>query len=139
MPGEANQVKWRGVRPVAGIRGVWPAIDSVRVQASDSISGAIHKTVYTVPDGKILFLSSAGLSCLNSAGGGVYTGLGIRDADDTHVYYLLLHWFSAQSQHSGNHTFFPAVEVPADYDLYLISNGANIGSTGMGFGWLEDA
>lgn len=139
MSGESNQVLWRGVRPVEGIRGVWPARNSVRIIKEAIQVGVGSAIAYTVPASKIFFITSAELSCYNSAGGGVETGLGIRDGGDVHLWFLMVHYFEAQSQHSGSHQFFPAIEVLAGYDVYVMSGGANVTSRGLAFGWLEDA
>ena len=139
MSGESNQVLWRGVRPVEGIRGVWPARNATRIAKEATQVGVGNAIVYTVPASKIFFMTSAGLSCYNSAGGGQSTGLGIRNGADVHQYYLVFHYFSAQSQHSGARPLFPAIEVPATYDVYVISSSANITAMGSALGWLEDA
>ena len=139
MSGEANQVLWRGIRPVEGIRGVWPARNSDRIAEEATQTGEGNSIVYTVPASKIFFMTSSALSCYNSAGGGNNTGVGIRNGDDEHQYYMVFHFFSAQSQHSGSRIFFPALEVPAGYDVYVVSSSGNIVAMASAAGWLEDA
>lgn len=139
MGGEADQVRWRGIRPVEGIRGVWPARNSVRIAEEAAQVGAGATIIYTVPTGKIFFLTSGGMAAFNSAGGGNTAGVGVRDGDDSHQYSVCFHYFSAQNEVSDSHQFFPALEVPADYDVYAYSNNASVTLLGQAFGWLEDA
>lgn len=139
MSGESNRVLWRGVRPVQGIRGVWPARNAVRIAKEATQVGVGSAIVYTVPADKIFFMTSPGLSCYNSAGAGNNSGLGVRNGADVHQYYLIFHYFSAQSQHSGFRRLFPAIEVPATFDVYVMSSNANVTALGSAFGWLEDA
>ena len=133
-----SQLEWRGVQPLGGINGIWPDRKSERINKEASQAGVGDSIVYTVPADKIFLLTVGGLSCYNSAGAGNNSGLGVRNVADVHQFYLLFHYFSAQSQHSGSRRFFPAIEVPAGYDVYVMSDNANVTAMGSAYGWLED-
>lgn len=139
MSGETNQVVWRGVRPVEGIRGIWPARNAVRINQEATQAGEGNAIVYTVPANKIFFMTTAGMAAFNSAGGGKFAGVGVRNGADAHQIYLCFHYFAAQAEHSHQHRYFPAIEVIAGYDVYVVTDSANITALGMAHGWLEDA
>lgn len=139
MAGEPNQVRWRGVRPVEGIRGVWPARNSTRINEEAEQAGEGNSIIYTVPVGKIFFMSVSGIAAFNSAGGGNTAGVGVRNDSDVHQFFVCFHYFSAQSEESDAHGYFPAIEVPAGYDVYVVSSAGNVTVLGQAFGWLEDA
>ena len=139
MGGELNQVRWRGVQPVEGIRGVWPARDSVRINKEATQAGIGNSIIYTVPADKIFFMTLSGIAAFNSAGAGNEGGVGVRNVTDVHQFYTCFHYFEVQGQASHSHNYFPAIEVPAGYDVYVVSNHANITALGSAFGWLEDA
>ena len=139
MSGETNQVRWRGVRPVAGIGGVWPAIGAVRVQEHDTQSGAGTKVVYTVPGNKKFFLSSAILASRLTVGAEVRANALVRDAGDAIKYYLGAHVYTQPGQMTTHSNFFPALELPAGWDVCLYVQAVNQYAWYDIFGWLEDA
>ncbi len=139
MSGEHNQVKWRGVRPVEGIRGVWPSRNAVRVNKEAEQAGEGNTIIYTVPASKIFFMTTAGMAAYNSAGGGKIAGVGVRNVADEHQIYVCYHYFAAQAEHSHQHKYFPAIEVIEGYDVYVVTDSANITALGSAFGWIEDA
>ncbi|MCK4794556.1 MAG: hypothetical protein KAV87_63085 [Desulfobacteraceae bacterium] len=139
MSGEANQVKWRGVQPVSGIRGIWPAIDSVRVQASEWKAGLGYQLIYTVPAGKRLFVSTAGMASLCSGTGAFSCRLQVRDVADALKYYMFYHYYGIPGQFTSFINFAPAVEAEAGWDVVVYCNNAVISARGLIFGWLEDA
>ncbi len=139
MPGETNQVLWRGVQPVAGIRGIWPAIGATRVTATKSVWGVLTDIVYTVPAGKILFVSSGALASSMSTADAHWTGLGVRNVGDVIQYYLIRHHFGTIGHLSGLNPYVPAVEVAAGWDVFAISNHLSLFANAIINGWLEDA
>lgn len=139
MSGEANQVLWRGVQPVSGIRGVWPAIDAVRVQSSANAQGVATTLLYTVASGKKLFISSANQSSRVSADAACFSYFAIRNVADERVRTLLFEWFRFAGQTTNQVRYFPALEVPAGFDVYIDSNHDNLDVFGIFNGWLEDA
>lgn len=139
MPGETNEVVWRGVRPVSGIRGVWPAIDSVRVYEEDYQAGAGTNAFYTVPAGKILFISNVLIYSRHSATGVTSGKMSVRNVADVEVFTLCKQYYDIPGQQTNSFFYSPAIEVPAGYDVFLLSNTAALDIGGSIFGWLEDA
>lgn len=139
MAGETNEVNWRGVRPVSGIRGVWPARNSQRAITGGYQAGVGVTIIYTVPVGKLLFIASAYASSRNSAAA-VAAGFSfVRNAADVYAYPLLYHYYTVAGQLSDSASFLPALEVPAGYDVVVQVTAAGIDARCNIFGWLEDA
>lgn len=138
MPGEDDQTVWRGVRPIGGIRGVWPEIDAVRVFAEAWNAGAVTEIVYTVPGGKILFLSSGSMFSRKEADGSGYVTLMERDAGDVEKRVIIHSTYAIKGQLSINVSFFPAVEIAAGYDIIVKSDVVDAKGRGIINGWLED-
>ena len=139
MGGEPNQVLWRGVQPVAGIRGVWPARNSLRVNERASQEGIGSVIVYTVPSGKILFVSSLFCASRLAVDGSEYAIFAIRDTSDVTQIVLVYHYYDLKDQLVSSSQFTPALEALAGWDVYLESFDANLDVIGGFFGWLEDA
>lgn len=139
MSGECNEVNWRGVRPVSGIRGVWPARDSVRIFKNGSIIGLGETVIYTVPAAKLLFISGAELATGLSADADVRSMVSVRDALDAFQYQLFYHRFIVKGQLNNSQNYLPALEVPATWYVEIRSSGAGLNSTCSIKGWLEDA
>lgn len=139
MAGEPNEVVWRGVRPIAGIRGVWPDIDAVRVIDSAYQAGAGSLIIYTVPAGKILFVTSAFLAARYSGAANAWGAIGVRDALDAHQYWFAMVYIVGANSYNTPLSYFPAVEVPAGYDVYVRSGDALLDANGIINGWIEDA
>lgn len=139
MSGESNQVKWRGVQPVSGIRGVWPAIDAVRIAEGTYQSGQGTVVVYTVPAGKILYISSAYLTSRLTAAVATYTWMITRNVADVTQVHMLSAYYSVVDAKTFAIPYVPALELPAGYDVAIYVHSATLSSRGGIFGWLEDA
>lgn len=139
MPGETDQVRWRGVRPVAGIRGVWPAIDAVRIWETGYYEGTGVAVVYTVPPGKKLFLSTAFLDTSSSIEPGGSGRLLVRDGDDVLVNRFYTHMYDTGGYMANGISFLPAIEVEAGWDVCVEASSSRMRSWGCITGWLEDA
>jgi len=127
------------VQPVEGIRGVWPEKNATRINKSDYISGVGSKVIYTVPAGCKLFVSTAGLSSVQTA---VETGGGYmeaRNAADVHQYYFLNHSYCQIDQMNTFVNFCPAVELEAGWKVLVAGNIPGIIARGLIWGWLESA
>lgn len=138
MGGETDQTRWQGVRPIYGIRGVWPAIDSLRIDKSGSQNGEGTKVIYSVPAGKKLFVSSAFLSTRVSAAATIYCNLMARDEADDIMFYLYQHKFDLAGQQASGMYFLPALELLEQWDISVYNNHADLDSFGLFHGWLED-
>ncbi|KKM97803.1 hypothetical protein LCGC14_1164360 [marine sediment metagenome] len=139
MPGETDQVKWRGVRPIDGIRGIWPSIDAVRVYRNGTLNGAGYSIFYTVPVGKILFISDSMLSSKLSADAATFSYLIVRDAGAATKLYLYMFQFQIAGQQSVGTNYIVALECQAGWTVSVRNSAANISSYGVFHGWLEDA
>jgi len=139
MSGEANEVLWRGVRPVSGIRGVWPARDAVRVNERDEQVGAGTTILYTVPANKILFFRTAILTCFVNPAAVCAGYIGVRNDLDVNQYHIGIQRFVVAGQLQGGFNFCPALEAAADWDVFIFSSNANLTADGAIHGWLEDA
>lgn len=139
MSGEENQVKWRGVQPVDGIRGVWPARDAVRFTASEWRAGIGTTLMYTVPVGMIAYITTAGLASLSTGAAAVSARLEVRNALDVLQYYMFYHYFAIPGQFTSFVTFLPGREAEAGWKINVYSNNAIVSARGLVFGWLEDA
>ena len=139
MSGETDQVRWRGVRPVAGIGGVWPAIGAERVNEHGTQLEGGTAVVYTVPGDKKFFLSSAILASRQNADADARVNALVRDAGDVTKFYLGAHVFTKAGQLSTSYNFFPALEIPAGYDVCVYCQLATQYGWYDIFGWLEDA
>lgn len=139
MSGETDQVKWRGVRPVEGIRGIWPARNATRVNASDWQDGAGTKVVYTVPAGKILFLSSMFLCSRYTGATQPAIHAYVRDDDDEMQQRLVSHYFAGAGFQTSGMWYMPAQEAQAGWDVCIQVSSADAAGRLIVAGWLEDA
>jgi len=139
MPGESDRTKWRGIRPIHGIRGIWPALDSVRVTDSGSQTGSGTNDIYTVPSGKILFISNAQLTTRQTATANTAGYISVKNDSDVHQYHFCYLLHSIASAFNMSAEFRPALEAGAGWDVYVGSNNAALAVVGAFFGWLEDA
>ena len=139
MSGETDQVLWRGVRPVEGISGVWPARNATRLTDDGYKSGSGYETVYTVPANKLCFITTVYLTSRNANAGLNTTYASIRTGGNAHVCYLLQHFYVVAGQISSSQRFFPALELPASYFVRLYNSHADVEARTLIFGWLEDA
>ena len=139
MPGEPNEVNWRGVRPVSGIRGVWPARNSVRVYEEGYQSSRGTAIVYTVPANKKLFISGHLLSSLEETGAFATMRMGVRNSDDALMYWMQYQYYDIPGQQTTPMAHQPALEAEAGYDVFVQSSHTYVSGRGLIFGWLEDA
>ena len=139
MGGEANEILWRGVRPIEGIRGVWPERNTTRLHAEASRQGTAAAIVYTVPSGKRAFITTSIFTSRLAVAGSQNARLGIRDGSDVHSYWIMNHYYDTEGQQTTAATFMPALEIEADYDVYILNGVADLDSATVLHGWLEDA
>lgn len=138
MGGEADQVRWRGVRPVEGIRGIWPARNAERffANAARSISGI--SIVYTVPAAKTLFVSSLICASRLAVSANVHCYIYIADAVPNVICRAIFHYYSVQGQQTTAQRYVPAIEVPTGGTLRIYNSAGDLQIEGIFSGWLED-
>lgn len=139
MSGEPDQVKWRGVRPVQGIRGVWPARNATRFYGAGSCSGIAVVLMYTVPADKILYISSVMQSTRESAAAPGAAVVYVRDVLDATTYFITYIMFDTAGQLVIPLTYSPALEAAAGFDVCVANDHANIDTFVTFQGWLEDS
>ncbi len=139
MPGEENQVMWRGVQPVSGIRGIWPAIDSERMNLSHFLPATSTAILKTVAAGKLAFISSVSLTTKINTTSSSYAWVLVRDVVDATIITIITHYHRTPSQDSSMLPFRPAIEVPAGYDIFFQTGGGGIEARAGVYGWIEDA
>ena len=139
MSGEPNQVVWRGVQPVAGIRGIWPAIDSARINLGGYVPASTLLNLYTVPAGKTLFIFSAYLTTKLGSTTNTYAWILTRDAAAAAYVYLITQYYHVSGNQTNAIHFKPAIELPEGYDVILQTGAGTLEARGGVFGWLEDA
>lgn len=139
MPGEENQVKWRGVQPVDGIRGVWPGRNATRLLKRGQRQGAGQAIIYEVPVDMLLFISSLDQTTRLSLDGERTAYVGVRNAGGALQSYLGLFYFDIKGQQSLYRTYVPAIEVPAEWDIVINNDAVGTDTSAAIYGWLEDA
>lgn len=138
MSGEPNEVKWRGVRQIAGVRGIWPARNATRVNESVSRSGVGTEIVYTVPEAKILFISSAQLSSGAGADAIGVGRLGVRNSAQVLKYWILNNYHQIQGMVSDSAFLSPALECEMEDEVFVECLASSVYARGIIHGWLED-
>lgn len=121
---EPNKVLWRGNRP---------AHNGEQVYASTSCAaGGSPKTIYTVPVGKMLFVTHAMLFVTSAANGNFYidwcTGGNVHQGALVGSYAFTYYANLGQSL-----TFYFPIEVPAGYKIRLVTSAASIWGAFHGF------
>lgn len=138
MAGETDQVRWRGVQPVAGISGLWPAIGAQRVNATDAQSGVGTTIVYTVPANKLLFITSMFMVSRNAIVQQCGMHAFIRNVADAEVARLCSNYFETAGQQTSPMQYFPAQEAAAGFDVCVSGDKNNSAVRLIIGGWLED-
>lgn len=139
MSGETDRVKWRGVRPVEGVSGIWPERNATRVAEQAQQAGIGVSIIYTVPANKKLFISNVGLSSSLSTDQETLSYVGVQNGVDELQYYLLFQDFKLKGQTSNFVSYFPALEAEAAWDVIVKGFHNNLAARGFCFGWLENA
>lgn len=138
MGGETDKVRWRGIQPVYGIRGIWPAVDSVRVNATGAQADTGTTIVYTVGANKRLFISSMFMVSRNVVVQTVGMMAFVRNVGDVEVARLCSNYFVIIGQQTSPMQFIPAVEAEAGYDVCVSSDKDDSAVRLIIGGWLED-
>ncbi len=138
MPGEENQVLWRGVRQVSGVRGIWPARNAERINKNQTRSTSGLSSIYQVPAGKRLFISTATLFSMNQTIQSTYSYLYVRNAAAVTQYMITIHYHEVVENFDTSPQYLPALEAEAGWGVYINNNTNNLKCRGFIFGWIED-
>lgn len=123
-----------------GLRGIIPnPIAAPRIYETGFAEGLAANDFYPVASGVKLFISSAHLSSRESAAAVSGCLLAVKDPEDALIFTILAHNYDLAGHQSSALSFFPAIEVPEDYTVYVQSAHANIDASAYIFGWLEVA
>lgn len=123
---EKNLAKWVGARPAHCGEQV-----SVHVELANATVA-----IYTVPLAKSFFLCSAALSIYTGVGIGI---LGVANAGGISQYQMLTQqlFTAAGSSAPSIITFWPPLEIPAEWYVFGYSSVAGCVVRGYVFGWIE--
>ena len=123
---EPNQVNWLGVRPA-----------HLGTQISKSVEDVNNTTaiIHTVTAGKTLFLVSCRLMVTATGAGSIL--LRVRDDEDTFLYTIDRFYAPINGTWSSPTYFFPPLEIPAGYDIFVLSSALNCFGHSHIFGWEE--
>lgn len=139
MAGETDKVLWRGVRPILGIRGIWPDVDATRVNETAAQANIGITIVYTVPASKILFLSSMFLVSRNDAEQVASIHALVRDGNDDEVYRIVSAYYNQKTQQASAMQYTPALEAETGWDVVVsVEHDDAVGRLIIS-GWLEDS
>ena len=123
---EDNQVKRVGTRP---------GHEGTQVAKYNRTTPALA-LIHTVTAAKTFYLCSASLGSDQLAAGESY--LAYRDAADLNTVIFLIDLSTATIPHPACViTFWPPLEIPALYDIYVASGAAGTRAYGFVFGWEE--
>ncbi len=125
---EANRARWVGVRPAH--YGEQVAVSSVKSNGT--------QIVYTVPAGKVFHLCALGCVARETTGASGGT-IGIRNAADVVQYQVFEHYPNFASIFTQSIPFNPPLEIPAGFDVYILSTTLTLIITCFLFGWIDDA
>lgn len=124
---EHNQVKHVGVRPT----GLMGATQIAKWAYANNSTAIVH----TVTTGKTLYLTSIIMSAVPIAAGEAH--FSVRDTGDTLAYHLGQTRCLINAGFISPASFQPALEIPAGYDIYVVSDTANFLALLSIFGWEE--
>jgi len=133
-----DEVNPQEVVQKAGVRGIWPTTNAVRVNASGIQTGVGITNIYTVPANKILYIFSAQAAVRETADADSYGWIAIRNAVDVLQFYLLVVFINVKGFIALPQTYSPAIELAAGWDVYVQAGHADVGIRGQINGWLED-
>lgn len=139
MGGEPDQVRWRGIRPVEGISGIWPARNATRIYVDASRDTLGLTVVYTVPATKKMYLSNLCFASRLTAAANVSTQCYLVNASAGTICRPVYHYYTLQDQMVTQQLFFPALELAVGFQIRIYNEAANILAHAMAQGWLEDA
>lgn len=133
----ANNLK--ALVTLAGLRGIIPnPITTTRIYKWANALGDQTTIIYTVPMGKVLFITTASLASRESAAAVSACNISVRNDSDVDQYTLLAHFYDIAGHQVNGLNFIPALELAANWDVYIVSGHANIDARGIIHGWLED-
>lgn len=131
---EDNEVNWQGVIPATDPESfpVYPIKKSDDTQQCGN-SGADNgwTTLYTVPAGKTLYLTSTVLQCHNNSGARGVGYLAVTDNVPTLQYAILYADLPNGGYLGFNNTFFPPLEIPATWLLRIYSSAVGVYTSGV--------
>lgn len=114
-----NELSWRGVSPIPGIDGIWPARNSTRVNERAVNEAAGDVIVYTVPAGRKMYLSNLNMSAFLPENKESRARVTVRNEGDVLQYVAAEIRYGAAGQVALPCSFYPALELLAGWDIVL--------------------
>lgn len=135
---ENNLINIRGVRPGYDMDSLreYPRMPSAGIQvaaSADIDNGTV--IIHTVTAGKTLYLCHYMWSIWNISGGNGWGRLQVRDAGDAQVYLIVDSGAADDFAYGISGNFNPPLEVPAGYDICVISGQADCWVSGFIHGY----
>lgn len=125
---------------LANTQGIIPdPINAERIYKDNYQNGEGGQTIYTVPAGKKLFITTAWISARNSNTTSGEAYLQLRNASAQKIYMMACIRFDISGQGSMPQLFIPALEGLAGYDVRLDCTNAGIDARAGFTGYLQDA
>jgi len=122
----------------SGMRGIWPAPNSTRVQGNGIQTGSGATVFYTVPANKKLYIHNAQLTMYTTADANVYGRMMVQDDSDVAQYRIMQLYQILIGSTSLSESYSPALEALAGWDVYMYATNAEVNVRGLIHGWLED-
>jgi len=123
---EGNRVRWVGTRP--GHDGTQVLVWKAAVNATE--------VLYAVPAGKILYLTHMAIHVESDIAGSGY--MHIRDGGGITQYFgIAVKNIVGGSFCSNSESFWPPIEMPASWDVAVVSSIAALIVIGSIHGWYE--
>lgn len=135
--GEHNRAQWRGIMPIepeAIFTRYEPPDSGIYAEGAGSVDNGVV-IVYTVPDGKTLYLTSVDFSCRGSVNG--YGSLYIRSDADVYVSTIFSVNVLANTGFAVSSAYPIAKQIPEKYDIVVVSNVVDVHSFGHIVGYTK--
>jgi len=133
----ANSLK--ALVTLAPLQGIIPnPINATRVNVGQIALGSATMTIYTVPSGKLFFLTNAILHSRESANAAGEADVIVYNQSAVLQYHIQRQLYDVAGHQALALQFIPALELPANWYVIVTNNHANIDSAAFITGWLED-
>jgi len=127
------------VTQYAGVKGIWPAADSERINKTMLQEGDGQANIYTVAGDKKMYIASCYMTSRETADATGRCWMFVEDASHTLKSTLMVHYYTIAGQQSGPRQFVPAIEADPTDIIVIASSHDNVLARGIIDGWLEDA
>lgn len=138
MSTEGDRLKWRGIRLAAGENSL-PVheVGCVGTQVKKSAQATNETTIlHTVTAEKTLCLAAVALTGCGDGSG--IMQMTVRNDTDVFQFYIFCLAFIIKSPAFATLSFSPHMDIPAGWDIYIVSDDVDVTATGFLFGQEQD-